>query len=246
MIKLSNISTKAPKDYNKSKIKSETKELTKKIAHLQHLMYAEGKKSLLIIFQGMDASGKDGVTRKVFKKCSPVGVSASAYKKPTEEEFAHDFLWRIHQDTPQKGKIQIFNRSHYEDILVQKVHNWIDDNQRTKRMAAINQFEELLQFDNNTIILKFYMHLSEEKQLEKLQERIDDPTKNWKHNDRDWEERKYWAQYMEAYEYAINNSKIPWHIIPVDSRTYRDYCIAKVIEETLSKLNLTLPLIEKK
>jgi polyphosphate kinase 2 (PPK2 family) len=142
--------------------------------------------------------------------------------------------------------LTIFNRSHYEDILIQRVHNWIDMERVKKRMAAINAFEELLEFDNNTLIFKFYMHISKAEQEEQLQQRLDDPTKFWKHNDGDWEERKSWDAYMEAYEYAINASSVPWHICPVDNRWYRDYFIAKTMVDAMEKLNMQLPVLERK
>ena len=243
MIKLSKIPTTPPEGTDKKAIKNATKKMVDEIADIQYIMQAEKKHSLLVIFQGMDASGKDGATKNVFKECSPAGINVYSFKKPTEEEFAHDFLWRVHQQAPRKGEVKIFNRSHYEDILIQKVHHWITPKRRKMRMDAINSFENLLQFDNGTNILKFYMHLSPARQKEKLQERIDDPSKNWKHNPNDWKERELWAKYMSCYEYAINNSDIPWHIIPVDSRWYRDYCIAKIVLATLRKMKCKLPLI---
>ncbi|MBP7183958.1 MAG: polyphosphate kinase [Saprospiraceae bacterium] len=245
-IVLSEISTRAPKKLDKDEIEEKTKKITKQISHLQHLLYAEKKQSLLVIFQGMDASGKDGATKNVFEGCSPVGIYVEAFKKPTDEEMAHDFLWRIHKVTPAKGMIQIFNRSHYEDVIIQRVNNWITEDRVEKRIEAINAFEKLLQFDNNTTILKFYMHISKDKQLEKLQERIDDPSKNWKHNESDWKERESWDKYMDAYENAINKSAIQWHIAPVDQRWYRDYFIAKIVLETLEQMNPKAPILLQK
>ena len=212
---------------------------------MQDRMMAEQKRSILIVLQGMDASGKDGTVKTVFADCNPSGIDTYAFKKPTEQEFAHDFLWRIHQKAPSKGNIMIFNRSHYEDILIQRVHKWITEERAEKRMSAINAFEELLQFDNNTKVLKFYMHISPERQQEKLQERIDDPTKNWKHKAADWDENDFWDDYMNAYEYAINQSTTPWHIAPSDKRWYRNYFIAKVVLETLENMDPKLPLLEK-
>jgi len=246
MIKLSKISTKPPKGAKKKDFKKKTKEIVKEIAELQERMTAEGKHSLLVIFQGMDSSGKDGASRNVFSRCSPTGVSATSFKKPTDEEFAHDFLWRIHKQMPEKGQIKIFNRSQYEDILIQWVHGWISDEKAHRRMASINALEELVQYDNNTTVLKFYMHLSQERQQEKLQERIDDPEKNWKHNDNDWKESKYWNDYRRCYEYAINNSSIAWNIAPVDARWYRDYFIASKVLETLKGMNIVLPVLKEK
>lgn len=238
---LSEIPTKAPAHLKKKDIKEDVKKLARKIGELQHKLYAEKKQSLLIVVQGMDASGKDGATKNVFASCNPSGIDAYSFKKPTEIEFAHDFMWRVHRLAPAKGNIMIFVRSHYEDILIQRVHNWIDETRVEKRMQAINAFEELIAFDNQTTVLKFYMHISPETQLKKLQERIDSPEKQWKHNPGDWEERKHWDEYMKAYEYAINESTTPWYIVPCDSRWYRNYFIAKVVLETLEKLNPQLP-----
>jgi len=246
LIKLSKISTRAPKGASKEEYVERTLKLYEEIGDLQHILYAEKKHSVLIVFQGIDASGKDGATKNVFSKSSPQGIRVEAFKKPSEEEMNHDFLWRVHANAPEKGFIQVFNRSHYEDILVQRVHGWITEERVKKRMAAINSFEELLQFDNNTVVLKFYMHISKDIQLKELKERLEDPAKNWKHNPGDWEERKLWDEYMTAYEYAINESNIPWFIVPVDQRWYRNYFIANVIVQELEKLNMSLPLLDKK
>jgi len=240
-MKLSKIDTDAPKGFSKEECIAKRIELSKRLGDLQHLMYAEGKHSLLVVFQGMDASGKDGTTKKVFRYCSPSGTWAYAFKKPTDHEFAHDFLWRCHKMAPHKGHIQIFNRSHYEDVLIQRVHKWISEEHANKRIDAINAWEDLLQFDNGTTVLKFYMHISEERQLEKLQERIDIPRKNWKHNPGDWEERKHWKKYMDCYQDAINKSTIPWTIVPSDKRWYRDYFVAKHMVEVLESFDMKLP-----
>jgi len=244
-VKLSKIPTGPPVDQNKKKLESKTIDMVIKIGELQHRLYAEGKQSLLVVLQGMDASGKDGSIKTVFADCNPSGIDAYAFKKPTEEEFAHDFLWRVHQKTPRKGNIMIFNRSHYEDILIQRVHKWINEERVDKRMKAINAFEELLEFDNNTKVLKFYMHISSERQQEKLQERIDDPAKNWKHKAADWDENDLWDDYMKSYEYAINNSNIQWNIVPCDKRYYRNYIIAKIVLEALEAMNPQLPVLDK-
>ena len=241
LIRLSEISTLPPKGAKKDSIQKKTAQLVKRLGELQHLLYAEGKHSVLIILQGMDASGKDGAVRKVFSECTIAGLDLVSFKKPSEEEFAHDFLWRVHRWAPQKGMFTIFNRSHYEDILIQRVHKWIDMTRVEKRMAAINAFEDLLQFDNNTLIFKFYMHVSQAEQEVQLRERLEDSSKFWKHRDADWEERKFWPQYMEAYEYAINKSTTPWHICPVDKRWYRDYFIVKTLVERLEQIEFQLP-----
>jgi PPK2 family polyphosphate:nucleotide phosphotransferase len=243
-IKLSKISTLPPKNVNREKIEAKTKDLVKKIGDLQHIMYAEGKKSLLVVLQGMDASGKDGTTKTVFANCNPNGIDVVAFKKPTEEEFAHDFLWRVHKVTPRKGNLMVFNRSHYEDILIQRVHQWIDEKRVKLRMDAINAFEQLIAFDNQTTVLKFYMHISQERQQEKLQERIDVPEKHWKHKEADWAENDYWDSYMRCYEDAINKSIIPWHIVPCDKRWYRNYFVAQIVYDTLKKMKPVLPVYD--
>jgi PPK2 family polyphosphate:nucleotide phosphotransferase len=243
MIKLSKISTKPPKEANKEIIQKKTMELIEKIGLLVETLMAEKKNSLLIVFQGMDASGKDGAFKNVFSKSPLAAFVYKAYGKPTSEEMAHDFLWRIHKNAPVKGQISISVRSHYEDILIQSVHNWIDSKRVAVRMEAINAYEKLLKEDNNTTVLKFFLHISPERQLEKLAERIEVPEKNWKHKDGDWEERKQWDKYMKAYENAINKSDIAWTIVPVDSRWYRDYIVAKKVYEVLSKMKLQYPVL---
>ena len=189
-IELKDIDTRAPKKFDKETTKKETAEMLQKLDELQNLLYAESKHSLLIVIQGMDASGKDGVIRNVFGKLNPQGVEVKSFKAPTAEESAHDFLWRIHQQVPVKGIMQIFNRSHYEDILITRVHKWIDDDIAKKRMEAINDFEKLLHEHNNTSILKFYLHVSQKEQLERLNERIRDPKKQWKYNENDFSETR--------------------------------------------------------
>lgn len=243
-MKLADISTKAPKHFEKDEVKEWTKDLVEKIGELQNLLYAERKHSLLIVLQGMDGSGKDSTTRALFTKCSPSGVSVNAFKKPTEEEFAHDFLWRIHKQMPEKGMIKVLNRSHYEDILIQYVHGWISDEKRQQRMNSINAFEDLLQYDANTTIIKFYMHISQEEQLKQLTERVEVPKKNWKHSDQDWEERKLWDKYREAYEYVLTQSTTPWTILPCDNEWYRNYIAAKTVCEKLESLKMNFPPLE--
>ncbi len=243
-IKLSKISYVPPKGLEEDDFEEKTAKLVTKISDLQHKLYAEGKQSLLVVLQGMDASGKDGTTKTVFAECNPTGIDVVAFKKPTEEEFAHDFLWRVHKVAPRKGTIMIFNRSHYEDILIQRVHKWITEDRVKKRMTAINAFETLLEADAKTTVLKFYLHISSERQQEKLQERIDDPAKQWKHKAADWAENDHWDEYMRCYEYAINESVIPWHIAPCDKRWYRNYFIANVVYETLKKMNPKLPVLD--
>ena len=240
-IRLADISTEAPHDWKEKETENKTEKLVKQLGDLQQMLYAGRKHSVLVVLQGMDGSGKDGAVHKVFDACRITGLTLTAFKKPTEEEFAHDFLWRVHKAAPQKGMIAIFNRSHYEDILIQRVHGWIDQKRVEQRMKAINALEELLTFDNNTLVIKFYLHISKDEQEKQLRQRLDDPEKFWKHNPGDWKEREHWDEYMSAYEYAINHSTIPWHVCPVDNRWYRDYFIAKTMVEQLEKLNMQLP-----
>jgi PPK2 family polyphosphate:nucleotide phosphotransferase len=245
-IKLSNISSLPPNDANKQEYLEKLKKNTKRIGELVAVMHAEGKKSILVVLQGMDASGKDGVTKNVFASCHPGAINVHSFKKPSDLEMNHDFLWRAHAQVPAKAKITIFNRSHYEDILIQRVHSWIDDKKAEARMESINAFESLITEDNNTTVLKFFLHISEERQLEKLTERIVDDTKNWKHNHGDWEERKHWEEYQKYYEYALNNSKIPWNIIPVDKNWYRDYLVSEIVIDCLEKMDCKYPVLEDK
>lgn len=244
-IRLADISTEAPEGWKEKDTEEKTKKLVNRLGDLQQMLYASGKHAVMVILQGMDGSGKDGAVHKVFDACRITGLTLTAFKKPTEEEFAHDFLWRVHKVAPQKGMIAIFNRSHYEDVLIQRVHGWIDENRVEQRMKAINAFEELLTFDNSTLVIKFYLHISKDEQEKQLRQRMEDPEKFWKHNPGDWKERELWDKYMDCYEYAINNSSIPWHICPVDNRWYRDYFIAKVMVEQLEKLDMEMPSLAK-
>lgn len=245
MIKLSEISTVAPANLEKEAAKAQTLEWIRCIGTLQAVLYAQKKYSLLVVLQGMDASGKDSAVKNVFAECNPVGINVVSFKKPTELEFAHDFLWRVHPHVPAKGMIHIFIRSHYEDVLIQRVHKWIDEKTVDKRIQAINAFEELLHFDNNTHVLKFYLHISKEQQEKELRERITEPDKHWKHNPTDWKERELWEDYMRCYEDVIQRSAIPWTVTPVDQRWYRDYVIAKTILDTLEKLDLQYPVLKE-
>lgn len=245
-IKLSDISTRAPKDLNKTDIKEKTNKILEDLDELQNLLYAEHKHSVLVILQGLDGSGKDGVIRNVFGELNPQGVTVKSYKVPTEEEYAHDFLWRIHSAAPGKGTIQIFNRSHYEDILVTRVHKWCNDETAKKRMNAINDFEELLQFHNSTHILKFYLHISQDEQNERLTERLHDPSKMWKYNEKDFEESKLWDIYMNMYEDCFEYcNNVSWIIVPADQNWYKEYIIASHLYELLKSLNMQYPGLKK-
>lgn len=236
--------TSAPKGTKEAEIEEKTREMQERINELQEALRAEAKQGLLIILQGMDASGKDGTTKAIFGACSPIGVKTIGFKKPTPEEFAHDFLWRVRPHAPAKGEISVFIRSHYEDVLIQRVHKWIDEDRVKARFKAINAFEECLKADNNTTVLKLFLNISHDRQFEKLVERIEKREDNWKHNDGDWEERKLWDDYMKAYEDVFE--KCPtWHIVPADQRWYRNYCATKIVLEALEKMNPQYPILDK-
>lgn len=239
---LKTISTKAPDDLNKDEIKAKTQIIKKELDELQNLLYAQRKHAILIVIQGMDASGKDGAIKDVFGGLNPQGISVTSFKAPTTEELNHDFLWRIHKQSPEKGMIRVYNRSHYEDVLITRVHGWCDDEKAKQRFNAINQFEQLLQEHNNTIILKFYLHISPEEQQERLKERMHDPTKAWKFNPNDFREAKLWEKYMAMYEDVFENCKQPqWTIVPADQNWYKEYIIAKTFSETLRNLKMEYP-----
>lgn len=241
-IKLGKISTRADKDLDKKKTKEKTAKILEDLNELQNLLYAESKHSLLVVIQGLDASGKDGTVKNVFGSLNPMGVVVKSYKAPTPEELSHDFLWRIHQHAPAKGMIQIFNRSHYEDILITRVHKWCDDETAKKRMKAINDWEELLTQHNNTHILKFYLHVSPEEQQSRLEERMKDPAKMWKYNENDFEEAKLWDIYMRMYEDCFANcNQPPWNIIPSDQNWYKEYLIADKVYDTLKNFDMKFP-----
>lgn len=245
-IKLAEIPTRAPKTFSKEETKLATQQILDKLDDLQNLLYAENKHSILVILQGMDASGKDGVIRNVFGNLNPQGVTVRSFKVPTAEELSHDFLWRIHAATPGRGMIQLFNRSQYEDILVTRVHRMIDDEVAKKRMKAINDFERLLQEHNNTHILKFYLHVSPEEQRKRLQERISDPAKQWKYNESDFRESGLWDDYQKVYEDCFEHcNEIPWTIVPADQNWYKEYLIASALLDTLEGLQMQYPGIKK-
>lgn len=218
-------------------------ELNQELEALQELLYAEHKHRVLVVLQGMDTGGKDGVIRKVFEGVNPQGVRVASFKVPTPEELDHDYLWRIHKQTPGKGEIVIFNRSHYEDVLVVRVHELVPEAVWRKRYEQIREFERQL-VEEGTTILKFYLHIDRDEQKERLQARLDDPTKRWKFNPGDLKERLLWDQYMEAYEDAINKTstfEAPWYIVPANKKWYRNLVVSMVLVDALKKLNMEYP-----
>ncbi|MBB1284922.1 polyphosphate kinase [Flavisolibacter sp. BT320] len=243
---LQTLSTRAPKEFDKAETKALLPDTKEQLDNLQNLLYAEGKHSVLLILQGMDASGKDGAIRNVFSGVNPQGISVKSFKVPTEEELSHDFLWRIHQHTPAKGMIQVFNRSHYEDVLVTRVKGWCDAETAKKRFRAINDFERMLQ-ESGTVVLKFYLHISPEEQQERLAERVHNPLKAWKYNANDFAESKLWDDYMNMYEDVFAHcNEVPWVIVPADQNWYKEYLITKTLVDSLSGLSMQYPVPERK
>jgi PPK2 family polyphosphate:nucleotide phosphotransferase len=217
--------------------------LATEINALQDILHAEAKHKVLLILQGMDASGKDGTVKHVFSECDPLGIRLASFKGPTPDELAHDYLWRVHKEVPKKGEIVIFNRSHYEDVLIVKVHDWIDEAECKRRYAQINDFERMLS-ETGTVIVKCYLHISKEEQKVRMQERLNDPTKTWKFNPNDLNERDLWDKYMLAYENAMkatSTTYAPWYVIPADSKTNRNLLISKILLNTLKSLKLAYP-----
>jgi len=214
-----------------------------KLHDLQYLMYAEGKRSLLICLQGRDAAGKDGTINHVLTAMNPQGCTVTGFKVPSKEEAAHDFLWRYHKASPGKGHVGIFNRSHYEEVLVQRVHNLVPKEIWSKRYEHINGFEQTM-YENGTHILKFYLHIDAEEQLERFKTRILDPARHWKISDGDYAERPYWDAYTEAFEAALSKcstAHAPWFIIPSNHKWFRNLAISKIVSETLESLNMKFP-----
>jgi len=233
-------------DGGKADAKIELIRLNEKLEVLQELLYAEGKRKVLVVLQGMDTSGKDGVIRHVFDGVNPQGVRVASFKAPTPIELAHDYLWRIHQQTPSKGEIVIFNRSHYEDVLVVRVHNLTPKKVWQKRYSQINEFEEMLAAEG-TVILKFFLNINLDEQKRRLQSRLDDPSKHWKFSVNDLKERKFWPDYINAYEEALNKTstvKAPWYIVPSNHKWYRNLVIGTIIVDTLKGLDMKYPAAE--
>jgi PPK2 family polyphosphate:nucleotide phosphotransferase len=223
--------------------KDEIEHYRSQLAKLQSLLYAEKKRSVLIVLQAMDAGGKDGVVNHVLNALNPQGARVNGFQQPTKEEAAHDFLWRIHRHTPARGEIAIFNRSHYEDVLVPRVHKMIDKPAWEARYLRIRDFEEGLA-DNGTLILKFFLHISKEEQLTRFAQRLDDPHHNWKISESDYSERVYWDAYMTAYEDAISatsSKHAPWFVIPANHKWFRNLVVSQIIVDAMEELDMSYP-----
>lgn len=226
-----------------AKMRTSLAKALEKLDRLQYLMYAEHNRALLIVVQGVDTAGKDGTIRHVMSGVSPQGCHVTSFKVPTAEELSHDFLWRIHRAAPGHGIIGIFNRSQYEDVLAVRVHNLVPKEVWSKRYDEINEFEATLT-ENNTIILKFLLHISKAEQKKRLEERIEDPDKHWKLSEADFQERKYWDDYVEAYEAALtrcNTKTAPWYIIPSNKKWFRNLAVSHIVVETLENLRMKFP-----
>lgn len=229
--------------FNKKEALSLLLENIDKLKKLQYLLNAENKRAVLVILQAMDAGGKDGTIRHVMGPLNPQGVQVVSFKAPTKEELSHDFLWRIHSYAPRTGEIRVFNRSHYEDVLIVRVHNLVPKSVWSKRYKHINSFENLLS-DSNVTILKFFLHVSKGEQLERLKARLDDPTKHWKANPQDFEERRLWDDYMDAYEVALrrcSTKHAPWFVIPADKKWFRNLAISQILLDSMESLEMKFP-----
>ena len=228
---------------DKTSAAAEIADYARRLRELQYLLYAEHRRSLLIVLQGLDASGKDGTIRHVLGYMNPQGCRVQAFKQPTPEETDHDFLWRAHRATPGLGEVTIFNRSHYEDVLVVRVHEQVPKAQWKSRYEHINAFEHLL-VANGTHILKFFLHISQEEQLRRFRKRLDDRNRWWKISEADYAERQYWKQYQNAYEDALNRcstEQAPWYVIPSDHKWFRNLAVSRIVVETLESLDMRLP-----
>ena len=230
-------------NYQKHEALEKVEELRQKMSDLQQHLFAERKRSLLVVLQALDAGGKDGVIKHVIGSMNPDGCHVANFKEPTQQELAHDFLWRIEAQTPAKGEIAIFNRSHYEDVLVVRVHSLVPKAVWSQRYDLINDFERRL-IQNGTHILKFFLHISKEEQLQRFDQRLDDPAKRWKISEADYSERERWDDYLRAYEDAFarcNTEDAPWFVIPADHKWFRDLAISEIIVSTMERMNFQLP-----
>jgi PPK2 family polyphosphate:nucleotide phosphotransferase len=228
---------------SKDEAQHEVSQLTKRLDQLQEALVAENRRALLVVLQGRDTAGKDGAIRKVFGPLNPQGVTVTGFKAPTAVELAHDYLWRVHQAVPPKGTIGIFNRSHYEDVLVVRVHQLVPESVWRPRYEQINLFERILT-ENGVTLLKFFLHISREEQRERLRARLDDPTKYWKFSPGDLGERDKWDAYTEAYEEALRRTSTadaPWWVVPADKKYFRDLLVAQVVTETLERMDPQYP-----
>jgi PPK2 family polyphosphate:nucleotide phosphotransferase len=228
---------------DKAAAREEVRELGKRLADLQELMYAESKRSLLIVLQAMDAGGKDGTVTHVISSMNPQGVTVHPFKVPSAEELAHDYLWRVHKVTPAKGRVAVFNRSHYEDVLVVRVHGLVSKDVWSRRYDEINAFEKHLS-DNGTHIAKFFLHIDKKEQLERFKDRLEDSAKHWKIAESDYTERELWDEYQKAYEDALSKCSTdwaPWYVIPANHKWFRNLAISRILVKMLESMSMEFP-----
>ena len=228
---------------DKAADRNEVVQLSERINALQDVLFAERRRKVLVVLQGMDTSGKDGTVRRVFQRVNPLGMRVTSFKAPTATEREHDYLWRVQAQLPGAVEMVIFNRSHYEDVLITRVHGWIDDSEAKRRFRHINNFERLLT-DTGTVILKFFLHISNAEQKRRIKERLQDGAKHWKFAPSDLSEREKWTDYMHAYEQvlsATSTETAPWHVVPADSKTHRDLVIARATVKALEDMKLQYP-----
>ncbi len=232
------------KHISESHAQSEIEKHCDRLRKLQYLLYSEKKHSVLIVLQALDAAGKDGTVNHVMASMNPQGTNVTGFKSPTAEDLEHDFLWRIHPHAPAKGTVAIFNRSHYEDVLVVRVHKLAPKSVWSERYDLINDFEELLHHQNNTHIIKFFLHITPEEQLARFKQRLDDPARNWKISDNDYKEREFWGDYMKAFEEVFERTstkRAPWYIIPSNHKWFRNLAVSQIVAATMEDLGMKMP-----
>ncbi|MCP4204132.1 MAG: polyphosphate kinase 2 family protein [bacterium] len=243
-LELSRLATRAEKFHDdRDEAEREFRKLRKQLADYQFRLYSEGKQKLLVMLQAMDAGGKDSTIRRVFQGVNPQGVQVTSFKAPSKRELAHDYLWRVHRAVPGKGMIGLFNRSHYEDVLIVRVDSLVPEPVWRRRYEQINQFEELLAA-TGTVILKFYLHISKVEQKQRMEDRLSDPTRHWKFSRGDLDKRRQWNEYMAAYQEALtlcSTEHAPWYAIPADQKWYRNLAIARVLVSTLERMDPQYP-----
>ncbi len=230
-------------DIERADAEARTRVLNDRLEELQELLYAEGRHKVLVVIQATDTGGKDGTIRHVFDKVNPQGVKVASFKRPTDEELGHDYLWRVHHHTPRSGELTVFNRSHYEDVLVVRVHDIVPEARWSRRYEHINAFERLLA-DEGTTIVKLFLHISKEEQRERLQSRVDSPHKHWKFDPGDLRERDHWDAYQEAYRVMLERTSTehaPWYVIPADRKWFRNLLVSEILVATLEALDMAFP-----
>jgi PPK2 family polyphosphate:nucleotide phosphotransferase len=246
---LSAIDTRGTPGWDGDKVEAEPAfaDVQQQVADLQELLYAHGQQRLLVVLQAMDTGGKDGTIKHVFDRVNPIGVHVRAFKKPSEAELSRDYLWRVHSEVPADGELVVFNRSHYEDVLVVRVHGHVDDDRTEQRLGHIRDFERML-VEEGTTVVKIFLHISKEEQAERLQARLDEPDKHWKFAKADLDEREHWDRYQEVYRDAIagtSTEEAPWYVVPADRKWYRNLAVASILVDRMQRLDMAYPPAEE-